>query len=265
MTEKQYNEIDAVRRSDLLLLRKSPLHLLYAKSTDAALEPPTPAMAFGSAAHKLILEGLEAFKTEYAVAPMVDKRTKAGKEEWAAFVAENDNKTVISQEDFEQICDMRKAVLEHPLAPALLSGEHEKTYVWADDETGELCKIRLDCLTEFEKRPTIVDYKTVSSSEDGVFERECRKYGYKIQAGMYTEGLFMATDFRVDAGFAFVTQEKTPPYAVRVYRVDPGFISQGNRQFHELLRYYHQCKKTDTWPGYSDGYLTADEWEEVAE
>ena len=264
MTEKEYNQLPAVRRSDLLLLRRSPKHLEYSKSLDG-LQPPTPAMIFGSACHKYVLEGADAFNTEYAVAPNVDKRTKQGKEEWEIFKLENEGKEVISPDDFEQIRDMKRALREHPTAMTLLSGEHEQTYVWTDTETGEECKIRLDCLTEWRGRPVIVDYKTVSSCEDGVFDRECRKYGYKIQAGMYTEGLLVATNFITDAGFMFVCQEKTPPYAVRVYECDPSFVSQGNRQFHELLRYYHMCRESGNWPGYSDGYLTADEWEEASE
>lgn len=264
MTEKEYNQLPAVRRSDLLLLRKSPMHLEYSKTIDAECAQPTPAQIFGSACHKYVLE-MEDFDKEYAVAPLVDKRTKAGKEEWAAFVAENEGKTVISREDYDQIFAMKIQLMKSDKVLDLLHGEHEKTYVWKDAETGEECKIRLDCLTKWEGRPVIVDYKTVSSCEDGVFERECRRYGYKIQAGMYTEGLAVATDFMTDAGFMFICQEKTPPYAVRVYQCDPGFIEQGNRQFHELLRYYHQCRESGEWPGYADGYLCADQFEEVAE
>ena len=264
MTEKEYNEIEAVRRSDLLKLRKSPLHYKWAKEHENE-DQPTPAQTFGAACHKFVLEGGEAFGREYAVAPEVDRRTKAGKEAWAAFVEDNQDKGIVSAEDWAQIIAMKIALNKHPGAMALLSGEHEKTYTWTDTETGEECKIRLDCLSEWEKRPVIVDYKTVQSCEDGVFERECRKFGYKIQAGMYTEGLAVATDFMTDAGFMFVCQEKAEPYAVRIYQCDPGFIEQGNRQFHELLRYFHQCRETDTWPGYSDGFLCADEFEEVAE
>ena len=263
MTEKQYNLIPAVRRSDLILLRRSPKHLEYAKSL-GGMQEPTPAQIFGAAMHKAILEP-DTFDQEYAIAPLVDKRTKAGKEEWQAFMEENAGRTVLSIEDAEQIEQMKKALHEHPNADALLSGEHETTHVWTDTETGELCKVRLDCLTFFEGRPTIVDYKTVASCEDRIFERDCRQYGYKIQAGMYTEGLAISSGFTIDAGFVFVCQEKKAPFAVRVYRCDPGFVEQGNRQFHELLRYYHQCRETGEWPGYADGYLMRDEWEDPEE
>ncbi len=185
MTEKEYNEIEAVRRSDLLKLRRSPLHYKWATEHP---EASTPAMAFGSAAHKFILEGAEAFAEEYAVAPYIDRRTKIGKEEYEHFLQNNQGKTILATEDFETLTLMHFAMKAHPEAWALIHGEHETTHVWTDAETGEKCKIRLDCLTTFEGRPTIVDYKTVNTCEDRAFERDCRQYGYKIQAGMYTEG-----------------------------------------------------------------------------
>ena len=260
MTEKEYNEIEAVRRSDLLKLRKSPLHYWWAKNNP---EPDdSPAKIFGSAAHKFILEGGVAFGREYAVAPQVDRRTKAGKEEWDEFRTKNEGKTIITQEDFDRIVAMRNAIKDHPEARLLLVGDTEQTYVWTDDETGEKCKIRVDCVASENSRPILVDYKTVRSCEDGVFERECRTYGYKIQAGMYTEGFTLNTF--LEAAFIFVCQEKDAPHAVRVYHCDPGFIDQGREQFHTLLRCFNMCRTENNWPGYADGYLT-DEWEEVAE
>ena len=65
MTESQYNKHSGVRRSDLWKISESPEKYKY------ALEHPietTPAMAFGSAAHKLILEGYDEFIKEYAIA-----------------------------------------------------------------------------------------------------------------------------------------------------------------------------------------------------
>ena len=103
-----------------------------------------------------------------------------------------------------------------------------------------------------------MDYKTTTSCEDGAFERSCRKYGYKLQAGMYTEGVFNKL-LNGDLGFAFVAQEKTPPYAVRVYFCDDGFIEEGTDLFRELIEIYHNCKESGEWPGYEDKELYGDE------
>lgn len=251
---KQYDQIPAVRRSELWLLRKSPAHYLYAVTHPSE---STPAMEFGTAAHKFILEQ-ESFFEDYVIAPEVDRRTKAGKAAWAEFMESLGDRSVIKPADFEVIQAMDEAVKAHPTAAALLkTGQHEVPIEWTDPETGEPCKCRPDCLTEYGGYKYIVDYKTTNSCEDGHFERACRTYGYKLQAAMYTEGVFAETleSYR----FAFVAQEKNPPYAVRVYFCDQGFIDEGREQFQDLIKLYHLCKTAGQWPGYDNEELIGDE------
>lgn len=249
-----YDKIPAVRRSDLWQLRKSPAHYLYAVTHPSE---STPTMEFGTAAHKLILEPKE-FDKAYVTAPEVDRRTKAGKAAWAEFMESLGDRSVIKPADLEVIQAMDEAVKAHPTAAALLkTGQHEVPIEWTDPETGEPCKCRPDCLTEYGGEKYIVDYKTTTSCEDGHFERACRSYGYKLQAAMYSEGVFAETleSYR----FAFVAQEKNPPYAVRVYFCDQGFIDEGREQFRDLIELYHICKKTNQWPGYENEELIGDE------
>ncbi len=245
-----YDDIPAVRRSDLWEIRKSPAHYLY-----KALHPeePTPALLFGTAAHKYILEP-EDFWNQYVLAPEVDRRTKDGKAQWNQFLSELGDKSAIDISDYTVIEEMAAAVRRNSTAAALLNtGRHEVPIEWTDSETGEQCKCRPDVLTEYKGRKYIVDYKTTTSCEDGAFEHSCRMYGYKLQAGMYSEGVFNET-FE-NYGFAFVAQEKKPPYEARVYFCDSGFVDEGRDMFHELLEIYHECKETGLWPGYDDGGL----------
>ena len=99
-----------------------------------------------------------------------------------------------------------------------------------------------------EGKPYIVDYKTTESCENGHFERSAQKYGYQFQAGMYCEGVFQNTF--TEYGFAFVAQEKTPPYASRVYICDADYIKRGYDTFRELIGIYHDCKLSGKWYGY---------------
>ena len=249
---QQYDSIPAVRRSDLWEIRKSPAHYLY-KVTHP--EEPTAALLFGTAAHKYILEP-ESFWDEYIEVPKIDRRTKAGKEEWQRIL--DSGKTPISSEDLAVIRDMDAQIEAHPLASALLkTGQHEVPIKWPDAKTGEPCKCRPDVITTIEGENWIADYKTTTSCMDGAFEKACRAYGYKLQAAMYSEGVFCST-FDL-CKFAFVAQEKTPPYAVRVYKCDMGFILEGQEMFHELIGILHECKKTGEWPGYEDKELIGDE------
>ena len=252
----KYDDLPAVRRSELWELRKSPAHYLYAVTHP---EEPTPALMFGTAAHKYILEP-DDFWNCYALAPDVDRRTKDGKARYAEFLETLEDRTPISETDLQMIRDMDEAIKNHPTANALLKfelGKHEFPITWTDADTGELCKCRPDVLTRYEGRNIIVDYKTTTSCEDGAFERSCRYYGYKLQAAMYTEGVFHDTLESYD--FAFVAQEKNPPYAVRVYFCDPGFVEEGMDLFRDLMRIYHECKTTGIWPGYTDKELIGDE------
>lgn len=251
-----YDHIPAVRRSELWEIRKSPLHYLYAVNNPPE---PTPALEFGTAAHKYILEP-DDFWNDYAIAPVVDRRTKDGKARWQQFqdLLEETGKKSISVDDLEAIKQMDEAILKNPTATALLkTGIHETPITWVDGETGELCKCRPDCMTEFKGTKYIVDYKTTTSCEDGHFERTCRQYGYKLQAAMYTEGLFNQ-EFETYK-FAFVAQEKKPPFAVRVYFCDSGFIEEGVEIFRSLIGRFHQCRVSGEWPGYEDKELIGDE------
>lgn len=244
MTNEEYRNHEGISKSQLFNIAKSPLHFKY------ELEHPkedTPILTFGRAAHKYILEKNDFFN-EFAIIPDIDSRTKEGKEKYQLFLSESIGKDVISQEDFDKIKEMDAAIDLVPLARQLLKGQHEQSFFWTDEETGEKCKCRPDCLTEYDGQKIITDYKTADSCENGCFEKSCRKYGYKLQAGMYTEGMFQNT-FE-EYGFAFVAQEKKAPYAVRVYFCTPEYIMQGYDQFRELIGIYHECKKTGNWYGY---------------
>lgn len=207
MTNKEYRESEGISRSELQLFKKSPMHYFYTKTHSFE---STPALVFGSAAHKYILER-EDFFNEYAVLPTVDRRTKEGKQIYEGFLIASEGKEVITQEMMQQIIEMDEAIDKHPFARAFLEGEHEVSLFWEDEYTGEKVKCRPDVINNdatITGKKMIVDYKTTDSLEDGHFERSCKKYGYKLQCGMYREGVFQ-NRFE-DYGFAFVAQEKKP-------------------------------------------------------
>src|SRR3990167_7412854 len=58
----------------------------------------TPAMALGKAAHAYILD-CETFDRDFAVGYACDRRTKAGKEVFAAFQADNLDKMIITEDE----------------------------------------------------------------------------------------------------------------------------------------------------------------------
>lgn len=248
MTEMEYNEADGVRRSDLWKLQDSPEKFRYFLTHPAE---QSPAMAFGSACHKMVLEP-EKFGDEYAVAPEADRRTKAGKEAWEAFAAANEGKTVVAAADAGTMKAMSDAIRGCALAKKLIcgKGETEVAYFWTDPETGERCKIRCDRVVKWNRRWYVVDYKTTTAADTARFNNEIFRFGYHFQAAMYTEGVMRAKRLRKRPGFLFVAQEKKEPYSVNVLEVSDEVMNVGDAKFHELLGKYHECSAVGLWPGY---------------
>lgn len=244
LSQDVYRSSEGISRSSLWAISKSPMHFKYLQEHP---QQETASLTFGSAAHKWMLER-DSFYDEFCVVPKVDRRTTAGQLEWAKFCEERGERTLIEKTDFDVIVEMGKAIEKNELAAQLLTGVCETSWFWEDVQTGVKCKIRPDCLTELDGKKYIIDYKTTDSCEDGHFERSVKKYGYKLQAGMYHEGMFCNT--YEDYGFGFVAQEKKPPYACRVYLCDPEFIREGADKFHELLGIYKYCVDHDSWYGY---------------
>ena len=256
MNEMEYNQAEGIRRSDLWKMEDSPEKFKW------FLEHPieqTPAMAFGSACHKFVLEQ-EDFWNEYAVAAKFDKRTKEGKEAWEIFQAENTGKEFISQDDYDVMDDMVKSILGCPLAKKLIfgKGESEVPYFWTDPDTGEKCKVKADRIVTYNRRKHIVDYKTTMTADTFHFNSEIWKRGYFFQAGMYAEGWKIANKKKKLPGFLFVAQEKKPPYSVNVIEVSEEVMGAGIAKFHQLLDKYHECKVLDQWPGYMTGNVPND-------
>lgn len=242
MTNKEYRSHDGISKSSLWEINKSPLHFKYKMDHP---QTDTAALLFGRAVHKFVLEE-DDFFNEFAIAPICDRRTKDGKETWTNFELSCVGKDIITQSDFDEIKAISDSIKSVPDAWELLQGECEQSYFWTDDMTGEKCKCRPDVINHEKK--LIVDLKTTDSCENNHFERSAKKYGYKLQAGMYREGVFQNT-FE-EYGFKFVAVEKKPPYAVRIYNCTPEYIDQGYDKFRELIGIYHDCKVKNEWLGY---------------
>ena len=242
ISNKEYREREGVSSSELKKIMKSPMHYKHWKENP---QEDTPALLFGRACHKYVLETYD-FYTEFAVAPNVDRRTKEGKEIWANFVEESKGKDIITQEQFEQIEEMRKVMLATPFVSKLINGEHEISYFWVDEDTGLKCKCRPDSISH--KLKVIVDYKTTDDAETEHFMRQAIKLGYDLQASYYLDGV------KVNTGeeyiFVFIAQEKKPPYAVNILQADDIFVRSGRDVYKAMLQTYKDCEESGNWYGY---------------
>lgn len=247
MTEKEYNEAPGIRRSALWRMSESPEKYKYFLEHPPE---PTPALIFGSAVHKLLLEPVD-FEEEYAVAPPVDRRTKAGKETWEQFVAGIGEKTVITQDDFDTMAAMVEKANSVPFVKNLLQGKHEVPLFWTDDDTGLDCKVRLDILAEIDGKFVVADYKTANNASTDVFVKKIYDLGYHLQAYMYTEALRinMNLDYRPD--FYFIAQEKKPPYAVNYIITPYEIMLDGMDDFRHFIGTLRDCIGTGYYYGFN--------------
>ena len=243
ISNKEYRAREGISSTELKKIMKSPMHYRYWK--DNPEETDTPSLLFGRAAHKYILETYD-FYTEFTVAPNVDRRTKEGKETWAKFVEESNGKDIITREQFEQIDEMRNAMLATPFVSKLINGEHEVSFFWVDEDTGLPCKCRPDSMND--KLHIVVDYKTCEDAETETFMKNAIRLGYDVQASYYLDGVKANTG--EDYIFVFIAQEKKPPYAVNILQASDVFIKSGRETYKALLETYKECSENNNWYGY---------------
>lgn len=246
MTEQEYRQHPAISRSELFKISESPEKFNYYREHP---EEPTPALVFGQLFHAMALQP-ETVNDLFVFAPNVDRRTKAGKEAFAKFEAQN--KTVVTADMYQQATEMCEALNRNEFVKKLLKGEKEKAFFWIDEMTGEECKCRTDVLTEVGENLIIVDLKSTDNAETEAFMRSAIKYGYDLQSAMYSEGVKINTG--KEPLFVFIAIEKKLPYAINILQADKLLIRRGYDLFREYLGIYHECKTTDNWWGYLGRY-----------
>ena len=252
MDNADYHAHPAVSKSHLDLIARSPLHYWARYVDPARVAPePTPQMRLGTALHTHVLE-LSRWDQEIAVAPGdINRRTKEGKEQWAAFEASAAGKTVITADDAETVMAMGRSIMRHPGAAMLLglAGKAETTHMWTDATYGIECKCRPDWLTD--DGSIMVDLKTTRDASPRGFRQSIASFRYWVQAGWYMHGVQAATGKRPEQ-FIFVCVESTAPYACAVYAADAEMIERGHEQAMRDLGKLAVCRAADSWPSYSD-------------
>jgi len=243
LPNKEYHAKPGLSSSGLGSLAKSPAHYLASKED----QEETKALKFGTAFHTYVLEP-EKFQAEIAVAPKVDRRTKAGKTAWIEFVGSAADKTIIDEEDMETIKRMGESVYAHPEAMRLLDAEGfvEVSCFWDDYTLGAPCKCRPDKLNA---GGACIDLKSTEDASQRAFARSCGQYNYIKRAAFYLRGLSQVTGYP-HTEFYFIAVEKKAPYGTMVYQVPRVYLDIAAEELDALIALYGRCIKDDLWPGY---------------
>lgn len=244
MSNADYRKSCGISSTELKKIAKSPAHYKHWKENPTE---DTPALLFGRACHKYMLEK-EAFFDEFAVAPSIDRRTKEGKAEWSLFLDTNEGKDIITQADFVKIQEMHAALYSTPFVERLLSGQKELSFFTEDEETGLIIKARPDCLKVVGDTHVYVEYKTCDSADSDDFMKQAIKLMYDLQISYYKD--ILDKNFGCEHSVILIAQEKTAPYLVNVLEANEYFIRSGRDMYKEMLRRYADCVETGNWYGY---------------
>nr|MBP8282363.1 PD-(D/E)XK nuclease-like domain-containing protein [Chromatiaceae bacterium] len=195
----------------------------------------------------------------FAVAPECDRRTTIGKGIWSDFLAASEGRTVMTASEAGLAEGMAASVRDHPLAPVLIDGgTPELSAIWTDAATGAPCKGRFDLARLSDG--AIIDLKTTIDASPSAFARAVVSYSYATQAAAYLAG---AATLGADVSdFIIIAVEKTPPFAVGIYRLPDAALELGRRRWREACVLYASCIESGQWPGYGDGIreLTLPHW-----
>ena len=204
----------------------------------------TPAMVLGSAFHSIAL----GFSDEVAVIPYdINRRSKAGKLQWAEFCDNNRDKYMVSQTDYQNIKNMTDALNHHPISKRLMQfQDREVTGIWHDVDNKLWCKIRPDLISNDQR--IIVDLKSTNDASRDVFNRDIFKFGYHVSAAWYKYGAEQITGNSY--AFVIAAVEKQPPYGINCFNISGLAIKKAWQKIGECLGDLSDCVKDDKWPNY---------------
>ncbi len=228
-----------------LLCLSSPLHakMAHPRLNPGAVEQEDERFDIGTAAHAILLEGVNAVK----VVDARDWRTNAAKE--ARDIARANGQIPLLAHVWNDVENM-VAGIKGQLAKhtdggqaMFTNGKPEQTLIWQEDD-GTWCRARLDWL-----RPgNIDDLKTCPNANPEAVSRSLFGMGYDIQAAFYLRGLKRLTG--EDAVFRFAFVEKESPYALSVIGLGPDALMLAEKKVLFALEKWRECLDADDWPGY---------------
>jgi len=227
------------------LLQTSPKHMREAP------DKPSAAKALGSLVHLLVLQP-ELVSDGVAVKPEgLNRRSKAGKAEFAAWEEESAGKLICTQADMDAAQHMRDSVLtgKGRIGEAIFSaGKAEISMMATDPVSGVLCRGRADWLPD--GQAVIVDLKTAASASPAEFAKSAARYGYHLQAWLYSYLHSLITGKPCPA-FVHAVVESTPPYDSAFYELSQHDMDKGEAAIRHALSIWARCEESGVWPGYS--------------
>ncbi len=228
-----YHANAAIGSSDIRAFLRSPR--LFKDKQDGLSTGESPALAFGSVAHFLMLEP-EKFCSEVAIKPeFLSLATKEGKE-WKAG---NIGKTIIDTEQYNSLKLMLHRMPEE-VAHIL---RHCKKEITVRLKIGDIpVQCRPDLWdTEHGYKWDLKTIKSIESIDSSIW-----KYGYHIQDEWYSHLIGLETGKRPTRS-ELIFVEKESPYRWRIVSLDPDYQMLAKEQVAQAIRGIQDCMRSDCW------------------
>ena len=228
-----YRQMPGLSKHELDNFAVAPVYYKWRKQQEWK---PSRSMIMGTLVHSLCLED----RTEFAVGPAVDRRTKAGKEEWESFCVENLGKEIITEDEARKIYGVRDAVA--PLLETVDWHHVEPSMFWERD--GVACKGRPDIIAELGK-PLIIDLKTTEDIQR--FDQKFFSFRYHVQAAWYKYGIEQITG--EEHNFWFLAVDMQEPHLAQFVVPSSAVLAEATNLIEMELEQYRDCLEGDHWIG----------------
>lgn len=266
MPEAEYHARPELSVSKLKDFITSPLNYWYNHiNPDRPARESSEAFEIGSAVHKIVLEGMDAFNAAYADPMPADLKKPTAAQlnaakpsdktieqlaAWNDWEVKQKGRIVLSNSDRATVMKCYNAVQQHSEAMKGL-GSIKAVEVSAFYEYGgHALRSRFDGVTDL----GIIDLKTTTDASAWGFNSSIRKFGYHFQAFLYMKAFEICFE-RKPEHFTFIVVEKSAPYHVAVYRLDDDYLKMAESTVNGKLAYLSHCIETNTWPGINDDEL----------
>lgn len=229
-------------------------------------EELTAALLLGTMYHQMVLEPEKPFLWEIKDHPPESKAAKGGK-----ILQSTTEEGKIGRGDYNDLVRMYTRLLKVPKHwNALHGGFSEVSIFWRDEDSGLMLKCRPDSFSP----EWVGDLKTCVSTSNRALRYDFGRYGYEISGTIYSEGMQalkkmirngykMPPEFdyefvtrfieRETQIFAFVFQEKEPPYTTRCWEQTPYISEIGHKKLVTGIAVYHD--NIDVFPDGAPAYM----------
>ena len=213
--------------SSLKAFARSPLAFIEYKTNK---KEPTPAMRFGTLAHRAILE-----PERYSRTVAIYEGQRRGKA-WKEFEAEHADMDIVTASEAMTIRQLAYRVEEHPYAGSMLKQCTKFEVPFKMEQCDVPHRGIIDALGSW----FMLDLKTTQSVSHYMLQRNIYDLKYYMQAAIYQRAAaLMGYDHEA---YFIIAVESTAPYHVQVVELEPHYIARGHIEWENLLE---QWKRWD--------------------